>query len=234
MVSSWSSDLIAGQLSDVSPGRPRGLASGSGSGWRLISSRRASVISSQRRSASNCMAALSSSRSLASSRLGSTRARWFVIAWSSRYSKVRWVLIRRYGSAVPEISASISLRKNASRSMLRRSPLSEPVLQGRLARGCDGIDALFRSGILLDRLLSDKTALFQARQGRVNLGGLHIPILFAAGHSLERRPQIISMTRALRQQGQDSVADGQAAPRIEFAVLIFRKSPDENIYTTSY
>jgi hypothetical protein len=118
--------------------------------------------------------------------------------------------------------------------MLLRRSLSEPVLQGRLALGRDGIDALFRSGILFDRLLCHKAALFQARQGRVYLSGLHVPILFAAGNSRERRPQIISMTRALRQQSQESMTDGQAAPRIRFVFRMFRRLLDENNYKTSY
>jgi len=112
---------------------------------------------------------------------------------------LRFVLPRRQGEH--------HLEEELIALMLRSHRAGEPRAEGLSARRGDGVGALLRPGRLAQGLHSHQAGFLEAGQGRVDLGGLDVPIGFAADDGLEGAAQLVAVPRALEQQSERGVAE---------------------------
>ena len=93
--------------------------------------------------------------------------------------------------------AEHELDKELVALMLAPDALREPIGERGTAGRGDGVDALLRPTALFHRIFFHQPALFQPGRGSVYLGGLYVPVLLAAYHSLKGGVQLVTMSRTL-------------------------------------
>jgi hypothetical protein len=84
----------------------------------------------------------------------------------------------------------------------------EPLLEGILTGGGEGVDALFRPALFLHTDLGHQPGLGEPLQRGVDLARLDLPRVPAADQCLKGGAQFVAVARLLGQQSQKSVADG--------------------------